>query len=254
MPSFQETFIDRESISEWAYMNKDLYGRVLERVFDTIMTFQHVEKIERMKRGASPWLLRFLSGYIQTIGPAGTGPCIGDLLKSHWAKHGCKRAADTNAAPSAPIDPSSMSSNKANAVEAPRRSHEPAVQPLPSEFHSTGPSDDLLRDLDRSIEEDFVEVLQQMSSATYTNSCPLDTPTLDDAAPIILEQGFSGFPAMRTFIRDPVPETPLPILETPVLSPSSVSEPGKSTALATQAYAAENPFTSNAKDSEPSLP
>ena len=138
MPSFQETFIDRESISEWAYMNNDLYGRVLERVFDTIMTFQHVEKIERMKRGASPWLLRFLSGYIQTIGPAAIGPCIGDLLKSHWAKHGCKRAADTNAAPSAPIDPSSMSSNKANAVEAPRRSHEPAVQPLPSELHSTG--------------------------------------------------------------------------------------------------------------------
>ena len=120
-------------------------------------------------------------------------------------------------------------------------------------FHSTGPSD-FLRDLDRRIEKDFVEVLQQMSSATYTNSCPLDTPTLDDAAPIILEQGFSGFPAMRTFIRDPVPETPLPILEKPVLSPSSVSEPGKSTALATQAYAAKYPFTSNAKDSEPSLP
>ena len=244
MPSFQETFIDRESISEWAYMNKDLYGRVLERVFDTIMTFQHVEKIERMKRGASPWLLRFLSGYIQTIGPAGTGPCIGDLLKSHWAKHGCKRAADTNAAPSAPIDPSSMSSNKANAVEAPRRSHEPAVQPLPSKFHSTGHSDDCLRDLGRRIEKEFVEVLQQMSSATYTNSCPLHTPTLDDANPTILGQGISGFPAMRTFIRDPVPETPLPILEKPVLSPSSVSEPGKSTALANQAYAAKNPFTS----------
>ena len=234
-------------------MNSDLYGRVLERVFDTIMTFQHVEKIERMKRGASPWLLRFLSGYIQTIGPAGTGPCIGDLLKSHWAKHGCKRAADTNAAPSARIDPSSMISNRANAVEAPRRSHEPAVQPLPSKFHSTGHSDDCLRDLGRRIKKEFVEVLQQMSSATYTNSCPLHTPTLDDATPTILGQGISGFPAMRTFIRDPVPETPLPILEKPVLSPSSVSEPGKSTPLATQAYAAKNPFTSNAKDSEPSL-
>ena len=86
MPSFQETFIDRESISEWAYMNNDLYGRVLERVFDTIMTFQHVEKIERMKRGASPWLLRFLSGYMEKTG-AKAGPCIGDLLTSHWAKN-----------------------------------------------------------------------------------------------------------------------------------------------------------------------
>jgi hypothetical protein len=78
--------------------------------------------------------------------------------------------------------------------------------------------------LDRRIEKEFVEVLQQMSSATYTNSHPLDTPTLDDATPTIVGQVFSGFPAMRTFIRDPDPQTPLPIVEKPVLSPSSVSE------------------------------
>ena len=80
MPSFQEAFIKGARISERAFM------ATIERVVEPIMTLQEIDRVEIMKRGASPWLLRFLSGYMEKT-RARAGPCIGDLLTSHWAKN-----------------------------------------------------------------------------------------------------------------------------------------------------------------------
>ena len=48
--------------------------------------FTIIQNYSLVSLGASPWLLRFLSGYMEKIG-ARAGPCIGDLLTSHWAKN-----------------------------------------------------------------------------------------------------------------------------------------------------------------------